>query len=90
VRGKAMVEQILVINNKYGIHMRTAAQISNLCEKFECEIFINDGKYNYNAKSIFQLIQAEITKGKRVIISADGVDEYKAIAAVVGLINSFV
>lgn len=76
------------ISNKAGIHVRPAAQIAELSNKFQSDIlFIKDG-IEVNAKSIMELLTLAAGERTEIIISAKGDDEAKAIDALEKLINS--
>jgi phosphocarrier protein len=82
-----MRKKEIIIHNKSGIHVRIAAQVSNLCEKFNSKIFITHENANYDMKSIISLMQAYIPEGSLVTVTAEGVDENEAMEALVMLIN---
>ncbi|MFH0888486.1 MAG: HPr family phosphocarrier protein [Planctomycetota bacterium] len=76
------------ILNKAGIHVRPAAQIAELSNKFQSDIvFIKDG-IEVNAKSIMELLTLAAGEQTEIIINAKGDDEAKAIDALEKLINS--
>lgn len=76
------------ILNKAGIHVRPAAQIAELSNKFQSDIlFIKDG-IEVNAKSIMELLTLAAGEQTEIIINAEGDDEAKAIDALEKLINS--
>jgi len=82
------LEKTVVIANKAGIHVRPAAKIADLSNKFRASIlFIKDGQA-VNAKSIMELLTLAAGEGTRIIIKAEGEDEAKAISEIEELINS--
>lgn len=77
------------IANKMGLHARPASQFVACANKFKSKITIrklNDSSI-VNAKSIVNVLSAAISHGTSVVISAEGVDETKAITALVDLIK---
>ena len=82
------MERIVKISNKSGIHVRPAAQISELANKFQANVtFIKDG-IEVNAKSIMELLTLAAGEGTKIAIKAEGADEIKAIDALEYLVNS--
>ena len=76
------------ILNKAGIHVRPAAQIAELSNKFQSDIlFIKDG-IEVNAKSIMELLTLAAGEEAEIIIKAEGKDEVEALDALEKLINS--
>ncbi len=82
------MEKTVKISNKSGIHVRPAAQIAELANRFQANvIFIKDG-IEVNAKSIMELLTLAAGEGTKIAIKAEGIDEIKAIDALEALINS--
>lgn len=76
------------ISNKSGIHVRPAAQIAELANKFQANVtFIKDG-IEVNAKSIMELLTLAAGEGIRIAIKTEGIDEIKALDALESLVNS--
>jgi phosphocarrier protein HPr len=76
------------ILNKAGIHVRPAAQIAELSNKFQSDIFFFKNGIKINAKSIMELLTLAAGEKTELIINAEGSDETKAIEALEKLINS--
>lgn len=82
------MEKIVKISNKSGIHVRPAAQIAELANRFQANIiFVKDG-IEVNAKSIMELLTLAAGEGTKVTIKAVGADEINAIDALESLVNS--
>lgn len=82
------MERTVKISNKSGIHVRPAAQIAELANKFQANItFVKDGN-EINAKSIMDLLTLAAGEGTQIKIKAEGIDEKKAIDALESLVNS--
>jgi len=82
------LERTVKISNKSGIHVRPAAQIAELANKFQANItFVKDGN-EINAKSIMDLLTLAAGEGTQIKIKAEGIDEKKAIDALESLVNS--
>lgn len=67
------------IQNSSGIHIRTAAELANLCEKMPCDVRIVWKDRAYDGKSIMELLDARIRKGDEIILEVTGKEEDKAI-----------
>ncbi|MDI6732591.1 MAG: HPr family phosphocarrier protein [Planctomycetota bacterium] len=82
------MEKLVRINNKSGIHVRPAAQIAEMANKFQASIaFVKDG-VEINAKSIMELLTLAAGEGTNIIIKANGPDELQAVEALESLINT--
>lgn len=82
------MERIVKISNKSGIHVRPAAQIAEVSNKFQANVtFIKDG-IEVNAKSIMELLTLAAGEGTKILIKAEGADEIRALDALEALVNS--
>jgi phosphocarrier protein HPr len=85
-----VVKKDIVIKNKLGIHARPATMIVKAASKYKSNItFEKDGKGGevVNAKSIMELLLLEAYNGTKIRITADGVDEEKAMSTIVEIIE---
>ena len=74
-----MTEQIVQLNEEFGLDARLSALVSLLAQNFESKIiFVKDSK-QYDAKSIMAVIMIGAVKGDRIVIRADGPDEVMAV-----------
>ena len=67
------------IQNSSGIHIRTAAELANLCENMPCDVKIMWKDRTYDGKSIIELLDARIRKGDEIIPEVTGKEEDKTI-----------
>lgn len=70
------------IINKLGLHLRAAAELVKVANKFKCQIFIHHGVQNVNAKSLMGLMTLAAAKGTELEFAADGEDAKEALAAI--------
>ena len=63
-----MVEKLLTVKNRAGIHARPAAIIAQTANKFECEVMLARDDTTVNAKSIMGVIT--MAAGCRHTVSA--------------------
>ncbi len=78
-----MIEKIVTIKNKAGLHTRPAATIVKLAAKFKCEFFISRDGMNINGKSIIGVMTLAAEEGAELTLSFDGEDEAEAAKEIV-------
>ena len=83
-----MIEQIVTIANRAGIHARPAALLVQTTKNFNCNIYFEKGRDRINAKSIMGVITLGAAYGTEIKIIADGEDEQEAVKALVRLFES--
>ena len=83
-----MKEQVIVVQNRAGIHARPAAMLVQKTKNFTSKIYFERGKDRINAKSIMGIITLVATYGTEIKIIADGDDEEEAVDALVRLFES--
>jgi phosphocarrier protein len=83
-----MVEQIITVSNRAGIHARPAALLAQTTKNFHCNILFEKGRDQINAKSIMGVITLGAGFGTEIKIIADGEDEETAVNALVRLFES--
>ncbi len=75
------VSEKLPIVNKLGLHLRAAAELVKISNKFKSQIFINHGIQNVNAKSLMGLMTLAAAKGTELEFVAEGEDAKEALMA---------
>jgi phosphocarrier protein len=83
-----MVEQIVTVSNRAGIHARPAALLVQIAKDFTCNIYLARDKDRINGKSIMGVITLGATYGTSIRVIADGEDEVAAVEAIVKLFES--
>ena len=83
-----MVEKILTVQNRAGIHARPAAIIAQTSNKFESEIMIIKDDAEVNAKSIMGIIAIGAGYNTQLTFRVEGPDESEAAATIEELFNS--
>ena len=78
-----MIEIIVTIKNKAGLHTRPAATIVKLAAKFKCEFFISRDGMNINGKSIIGVMTLAAEEGAELTLSFEGEDEEEAAKEIV-------
>ncbi|MGB5894821.1 MAG: HPr family phosphocarrier protein [Ignavibacteriaceae bacterium] len=78
-----MIEIIVTVKNKAGLHTRPAATIVKLAAKYKCEFFISRDGMNINGKSIIGVMTLAAEEGAELTLSFDGVDEKEAAKEII-------
>ena len=74
-----LIEKVVVIKNKQGLHARPAALFVQIANKFNSDITISKGKHKVNGKSIMGIMMLEAGFGSRVTMVVNGDDAEAAI-----------
>lgn len=83
-----MIEKILTVRNRAGIHARPAAIIAQTANKFQSEILLSRDDIEVNAKSIMGVITMAAGYNTQLTLRATGTDENEAAAALDALFES--
>jgi len=73
-----MIERVVKIKNKAGLHTRPAATIVKIAAKYKCDFFISRNGMNINGKSIIGVMTLAAEEGAELTLTFDGVDEEAA------------
>ena len=82
------MERTVLISNKAGIHVRPAAKIADLANKFEANVLLIKDSTIVNAKSIMDVLTLAASEGTSITIRAEGPDQDKAIDELAALIDN--
>ena len=74
-----IVERVITIKNKQGLHARPAALFVQIANKFSSDITIAKGRQKINGKSIMGIMMLAAGAGSKITVIADGDDADKAI-----------
>lgn len=74
-----MVEKQVKVLLKTGLQARQAALFVQEANRYSADVYLEKDHKKVNAKSIMGIMSLAIGKGTEVIISADGLDEEKAV-----------
>lgn len=80
------VAEKVEIENKLGLHLRAAAELVKVANKFKSHITINQSIQHANAKSLMGLLTLAAAKGTVLELVAEGEDAKDAVAALKTLI----
>ncbi len=80
-----MVERLVTIRNRAGLHTRPAATLVKTAARFQSEFFIRKDSFEINGKSIIGVMTLAAEQGSVLVLRFEGPDETDAAAAVVEL-----
>lgn len=83
-----MIEKILTVRNRAGIHARPAALIAQTANKFASEIMLRKDDMTINAKSIMGVITMAALYNTTIVLTAEGSDEIQAAQSIFDLFES--
>lgn len=76
-----MVTKKIIVQNRAGIHARPSSLIVQTASKFQSNIMFEKENVTVNAKSIMGVMTMAAGYQTELTVSADGVDEATAVAA---------
>jgi phosphocarrier protein len=83
-----MIEKMMTVKNRAGIHARPSALLVQTVKNFKCSIYIEKGNDRINAKSIMGVLTLGASYGTELKLITDGKDEGAAMKALVKLFES--
>jgi phosphocarrier protein HPr len=83
-----MVERIVTIKNRAGIHARPAALLVQTANRFSSNIFLEKDGEQINGKSIMGILTLAATYNSPIKIIADGTDEQQALQTICRLFET--
>ena len=83
-----MTSQEVTVVNQLGMHARAAAKFVHLATRFEARVKVARDAREMDGKSIMGILLLAAGRGSTITISADGIDERDAVAALAALVQS--
>jgi phosphocarrier protein HPr len=83
-----MTSRAVVVSNQLGLHARAAARFVHLATRFVSQIRVTRDSKVMDGKSIMGILLLAAARGTTITISAEGLDEADAVAALVRLVES--
>ena len=74
-----MVSKEVLIPNKPGLESKVAAKFIQKASSYQSQIWVEKNERRANAKSLLGLLSLSIYQGAKIIITAEGNDEEKAV-----------
>ncbi len=84
-----LIRREVKIVNELGLHARPAAEFVRAANVFHSQIWIIKGEERFSAKSIIEVLTANLNCGDTAIIEAEGPDSDSAIANLAKLVSEF-
>ncbi len=88
MNGPETAEQTVVIQNKYGLHARPAAEFVKRAHEFSSEVWVRRDELEVNGKSIMGMMMLAAERGAEIVIRASGSDAEVAVGSLVELVIS--
>lgn len=82
-----MIEEILTLKNRLGLHARAAAKLVHVAGGFQSKVSLMRDGEEVDAKSILGLLLLAAGKGTDLLLRVDGADEKAAVEAIRDLID---
>jgi phosphocarrier protein len=83
-----MLEHIITIQNRAGIHARPAALLVQTTKNFKANIYLEKDNDRINGKSIMGLLTLGAAYGTQLKLITEGEDEQEAMDSLVKLFDS--
>ncbi len=80
-----MIEKVITITNKLGLHARPSAKVVQTAAQFKSEISLSKGTMTINAKSMLGVMALAAEFGSTLILRVEGEDEKDAAREIVKL-----
>ena len=84
-----LIRREVKIVNELGLHARPAAEFVRAANVFRSQIWIIKGEERFSAKSIIEVLTANLNCGDTAIIEGEGPDSEGAIASLAKLVSEF-
>jgi len=84
------IEELLQIQNKYGLHARASTRLAQVAQKFKSCIWFSraDGDQEVDGKSILGILTLGAERGMSIKVRIAGEDAPDALNAIVQLFNN--
>ena len=77
-----MIKKPITIHLSTGLEARPVAQLVQVASQFNSEIYVEIGRKKVNAKSIMGMMTLGLAAGEKIIVTAEGADEEKAVSEI--------
>ena len=77
-----MSKKEIVIQLSNGLEARPVAMLVQVASQFDSEIHVIIGQRTVNAKSIMGMMTLGLAAGEKIIVTAEGADEEKAVSEI--------
>ena len=80
-------ERTVVIQNRFGLHARPAAEFVKAAHGFDAEVWVRKEDLEVNGKSIMGMMMLAAEHGAEIVIRAAGSDAERAVETLTALVN---
>jgi phosphocarrier protein HPr len=81
------VERTVIIQNKYGLHARPAAEFVKRAHTFAADVWVRKEDLEVNGKSIMGMMMLAAEQGSEIVIRASGEDAEAAVDGLTRLVS---
>ena len=78
----------LTLVNKYGMHVRPAGALAKVCQKYSCDVTVQNAGASVSGKSVLGLMTLEAPVGTVLTVTAAGDDADLAMAEIEELVRN--
>jgi phosphotransferase system HPr (HPr) family protein len=83
-----VLEATITITDPVGLHARPAAVLVRTAGQYQTRVHLTHGTKRADARSIIQLLALGVRPGSPVTVTAEGMDEAEALAAVLDVLTA--
>lgn len=83
-----MISKEIIVQNEVGLHARPATFFIQKANEFKSLITVSKDDRKVNAKSLLGVLSLGITKGTKIVLTAEGPDEEESLTELEALIMS--
>lgn len=83
-----MVQEKVVVTNKTGLHLRPASVLTKIAGGCKSKITLIKGDKRVNAKSVLNVMSAQINKDDEITVEVEGENEVEELKKIVDAIKS--
>ncbi len=83
-----MISKEICVNNQTGLESKAAAILIMKASTFKSSIWVERDERKANVKSLLGLLSLGIGSGSKIVVTADGEDEEKALEEITNLIKA--
>lgn len=81
-------ERVVLIQNKYGLHARPAAEFVKKAHTFDANVWVRKEELEVNGKSIMGMMMLAAEQGSEIVIRAAGSDAQEAVDTLSSLVDT--
>ena len=85
--GAEGTQRRVVIQNRYGLHARPAAEFVKKAHEFEADVWVRKEELEVNGKSIMGMMMLAAEHGSEIVIRASGSDAEQAVESLSALVD---